>query len=70
MSTAFSKDITEIVANASNDFTLSGLGGISTIGITGLRLHVSGGQPTGDNNVTIASFDNATLPEARLIVTY
>lgn len=44
--------------------------GVSTTGYTGLRLHISGGQPTGRNSVCFAAFDNTELPEPRLAVTY
>jgi glucose/arabinose dehydrogenase len=62
-------DITQI-AIGRNDFPLSGLASISKTGYTGLRLHVDGGQPTGDNYVQIASLENTTLTEPQLIVTY
>lgn len=41
--------------------TLTGLGSISTTGITGLRLHIDGGSPTGDNSLRIASKDGGGL---------
>jgi glucose/arabinose dehydrogenase/PKD repeat protein len=63
-------DITGIGVGKSNDFSLMGVTAISKTGYSGLRLHVSGGQPAGDNYVQFASFDNPTLPEAQLIVTY
>src|SRR5439155_13028215 len=44
-------DITGITVGSVNSFALTGLTGISTTGYTGLRLHVSGGQPNGDNLV-------------------
>ena len=44
--------------------------GISTTGHTGIRLHVSGGEPTGKNSVCLAAFDDTSLPEPRLAVTY
>lgn len=36
---------------------LTGLGSISTTGITGIRLHIDGGSPAGDNYLRIASSD-------------
>jgi thermitase len=63
-------DISRIGTNASNDFPLAGLGSISRTGLTALRLHVDGGQPSGSNSVQIAGFENASAPEPRLIVTY
>jgi hypothetical protein len=62
--------IAQIPVGSQNDFALTGLGSLSKTGFTGLRLHVDGGQPSGDNYVQIASFDHATLPEPRLVVTY
>ncbi|MDQ4142143.1 MAG: hypothetical protein M3198_00100 [Actinomycetota bacterium] len=59
---------------AINDFVLSGYGAnVSRTGYTGLRLHVSGGQPTAENFIKFASLE-ATYPEinppAQLVVTY
>jgi hypothetical protein len=61
--------IGQIRAGATNDFSLGGLASVSKTGYTGLRLHVDGGQPTGDNYVQFASFES-TLPKPQLIVTY
>jgi hypothetical protein len=63
-------DVTLIRAGASNDFALSGLGSVSKTGLTGLRLHVDGGQPTGDNVVQVASSENSSYPKPQLIITY
>jgi hypothetical protein len=63
-------DITQIATGASNDFDLAGLGSVSKTGYTGLRLSVSGGQPSADNYLQFAAWDHPSLPEARLIVTY
>ena len=63
-------DITAIATGASNDFALTGLGSISKTGFTGLRLHVDGAQPTGDNDVQFAAFEDSSLPEPKLVVTY
>jgi thermitase len=62
-------DINQIKANATNDFSLGGLSSVSRTGYTSLRLHVDGGQPTGDNYVQFASFESG-LPKPQLIVTY
>ena len=62
--------MSSITTGATNDFALTGLSSIATSGYTGLRLLVDGGQPSGDNYVQIASFDNPTLPEPQLVVTY
>jgi hypothetical protein len=31
---------------------------------------IDGAQPSGDNYLQIASFDHATLPEPRLVISY
>ena len=59
-----------LVANADNDLSLQNLGSISLTGATGLRLGLSGGSPTGDNYLSFASWDHASLAEPRLLVTY
>jgi hypothetical protein len=61
-------DVTQIRTGATNDFALSGLGSVSRTGATALRLHVDGGQPSGDNYVQFASFESGQKPQ--LIVTY
>jgi hypothetical protein len=79
-------DITQLAVGTTNDLPLIGLGSssaagagsisttgatsISTTGYSALRLQVAGDQPTGDNYVQIASFDDPTRPEPQLIVTY
>jgi len=62
-------DITGLDVGAVNSFALAGLSSVSSTGWTGLRFHVSGGQPTGDNYVQMAAFGNAN-PVAQLVVTY
>lgn len=44
------------VHTGNNNLVLTNLGSISTTGITGFRLHITGGSPTGDNNVAIDIF--------------
>ena len=63
-------DITALVKNDVNSFVLSGLSSVSTTGSTGLRLHVSGGQPAGDNYVQLAALENPSKPEPQLVVSY
>jgi hypothetical protein len=60
-------DITAVTVGQLNSFGLSGLGNLSTIGSTALRLHVSGAVPGSDNLVQLAAFEN-TLPEAQLVI--
>jgi hypothetical protein len=62
-------DITGIGAGQVNSFALSGLGVVSTTGSTALRLHVSGGQPAGDNYVQMAAFEHSA-PQARLVLAW
>jgi glucose/arabinose dehydrogenase/PKD repeat protein len=63
-------DITAIATGQVSGFSLTGLGNVSTTGFTALRLHLSGGQPSGDNYLQLAAFEHATLPQAELVVTY
>lgn len=67
--------LSDLVADTSMNFDLTGIENIGKYEFTGLRLHISGGEPTGLNEVVIG----ATLPtdgtpgfppRARLIVTY
>jgi hypothetical protein len=53
-----------------SSFDLTGLGSVSTTGATALRLHLSGGQPAGDNYLQLAAFEDPTLPEPQLVVNY
>jgi len=64
-------DITSITLNS--DLTMALLNpatNINKTGYTGLRLHVSGGQPAGVNYVVWSAFDHATNIAPRLVVTY
>ena len=63
-------DLTALAVGSVNSFVLSGLASVSTTGSTGLRLHVSGGQPAGDNHVQLVAFEHASLPEPQLVVSY
>ena len=66
---ALSAVIGSLPSQASADLPLT-TSGISATGFSALRLLVDGGQPSGDNYVQMASWDNATLPEPKLVVTY
>lgn len=67
----FSVDITGISTGQVVDFTLANPGNVNKTGYTGLRLGISGGKPAVfDNRIVIASYDDATLQEPRLIVTF
>lgn len=52
-----------------NNLALASLGSVSLTSYTGLRWHVSGGTPTGNNVAYIAAFDNASN-KPQLVVTY
>lgn len=62
--------ISALVTGADGDLALINVENINKAGLTGLRLHISGGAPTGDNFYLFASFNHATLAEPRLIVDY
>jgi hypothetical protein len=62
-------DVTALTVDEVNSLTLSGVSAVSTTGWTALRLHLSGGQPAGDNYVQMAAFGNSN-PVAQLVVTY
>jgi hypothetical protein len=61
-------DLTGIATGQVTSFPLTGLGGLSTTGSTALRLHVSGGQPAGENYLVLAAFEDASLPAAQLVL--
>lgn len=70
-STAFSIALSALTTDTINTITLTNPDtNISKTGVTALRLHIDGGQPTGLNRVLIASFDHATQQEPRLNVTH
>lgn len=63
--------IAALVTGADNDLALlDAADNINKSGYTGLRLHVTGAEATGDNYFQFASFDHATLDAPRLIVEY
>jgi hypothetical protein len=62
--------IGSLSVNAVNALSLQNLGSISRSGYTTLRLHVDGGQPTGENGAFFNAFENGALPAAQLIVNY
>src|SRR5712691_6424937 len=62
--------IGSLTVNAVNTLSLQNLGSISRSGYTTLRLHVDGGQPTGENGAFFAAFENGTVPAAQLVVNY
>jgi hypothetical protein len=62
--------IGSLAVNQVDGFSLQNLGSVSLTGYTGLRLEVSGAQPTGDNGVYFASYENGSHPAAQLTITY
>lgn len=64
-------NISTFTQGASADLALTNAdANISRTGITYLRLHCSGGQPTGTNWFEVASWDDTVNPEPQLIVDY
>lgn len=61
-------------SGVSVDFTLTNLSNISRTGYSFLRLHISqrpsNAAPTGSNMLGIASYDNLTYAEPKLLITY
>lgn len=58
-----------VVVDADNDFTLlNPAANINKSGNTGLRMHITGGEPTGTNQASFASFDRPTVPDPRLVI--
>ena len=57
-------------AGTDNDIALNNGNGVSVTGYTGLRLHLSGGAPAGDNVVTFVLQEHAVSAEPRLVVDY
>jgi hypothetical protein len=62
--------LAQIKVGSQNDFALTRLNSLSKTGFTGLRLHLDGGQPAGDNYLQFGSFDHPARPEPQLVVTY
>jgi len=64
------EDLTNFTDDQDNDVTLDNVDGVSTSGYTGLRLHISGGEPSGDNKLSFSGYDDNSQDNARLIVAY
>lgn len=70
-SSAFSYALSGITDDAYNEVGLtSPASNISKTGYTHLRLHIDGGTPTGQNEISIAMFEDAVLNPPELEVTY
>jgi cytochrome c peroxidase len=65
-------NLSSMPINVETDFTLDNVASINVIGLTHLRLHMSGDVPTGRNEITVASFENVTfaLEPPQLIIDY
>lgn len=61
--------LSSLVASVTNDIALTDFSGISKTGNTSIRLHVSGGQPAGDNTCNYWTYESSN-PEPQLAVTY
>lgn len=57
-------------SNGTTDFALTALSNISKTGYTGLRMHVTGGTPTGENRFHAAAYDDTSLTAPQLLITY
>jgi hypothetical protein len=69
--TAFSIANSSVVVGVDNAIPLTGTtGNVQPAGRTALRLHQSGGQPTGFNRVVFAAFESTSQPGPRLQVCY
>ena len=65
------RTIASLISNTDQDFLLLDAdANVNKSGYTGLRLHVSGGEPTLINYYDFASIEHASLEPARLIVYY
>ena len=63
-------DVGALTKDRTHDLSLVGLANVSTTGYTALRLGISGGQPSGDNLLQLASLEHATRPEPQLVLTW
>lgn len=62
--------ISAITLNVRNDFALQNLANINLTGYTGLRFHISGGQPTGHNFCGMNTSEEVEAKRPLLEVTY
>ena len=64
-------DLTTLAASTSYSWALLNPDtNINKTGYTGLRFHIDGAAPTGTNRIGFYSFDHATEPEPKLVVTF
>jgi hypothetical protein len=63
--------LSSVTADSIQDIPLDNVVGVNPHGYTGLRFHITGGQPAGQNGFICASFDNTGGDKPpQLIVTY
>jgi hypothetical protein len=62
--------ISSLPTGAVASFALTGLANVSATGYTALRLHVDGGQPSGDNYVQFAASEDTSVPAPQLVLTW
>lgn len=69
-SPVITRDLTGIPLGGTETLACASLTGVDPTGYTGIRIHITGGQPTGNNQVSFYAWDHTTQPEAKLIVDY
>lgn len=62
--------LSDLTPGALNTIPLDNTNGVSTTGYTGLRLHISGGIPTGFSIFLCAAFGHDTFDPPEFVVTY
>lgn len=69
---AFSVDIGTLTSDTREPISLQNVSSINKTGYTGIRIGISGGQPTGTNQVAVIAYENVANPgeEAILTVNY
>lgn len=69
---AFTINISAMTNDTREAIPIVNVGNINKTGYTGIRTTISGGQPTGSNQVAVIAYENGTNPgeEAILRVTY
>jgi hypothetical protein len=62
--------ISSLPSSGVASLSLAGLANVSTTGYTSLRLHVDGGQPSGDNYVQFAASEDAAVADPQLVLNW
>jgi hypothetical protein len=63
-------DITALPTGAYANLALQNLSNVSKTGSTGVRLHINGAAPSGDNSVQVSSLEGVSTQRPQLVVTY